>query len=475
MKTGDNAIRSDGEVMVEPPRVIGPVAGFCVVAGSMLGVGIFLFPSMVAQEVGSVAAFFFLWVLGGLFALAGASACAELSTLFPRAGGDYVFQREAFGQSVAFASGWLLFIAIFGGSIAGMAVAVVQYQVQALVGYDLSVKPILGLPITAIQWLAIVLIIVLTLLNVAGTRLAARTQVLLTLLPIIGLVMLALYGFATGAKTQPALLAEPSMVAELSFAGFVTGFLLVNFAYSGWINIIYVAGEVREPHRNIPRSMFGATFFVTGLYCLLCAAFIAVLGFSGLAALGWTDAGTGMAQALQSSWLTTAVLILIAVAIITSLNATVLGGARVAYAMAVDGCFWRGAARLSGSGRVPKAALWLQAAFAIALVLTGSFRAIVEMTSIAMFMTGTLSVLAMFALRRRLPGVYRPYRASFYPWLPGLYVVLSCVAIVATAWRGFRLGGEAAYYPILGVLILLVTYLAHRWHVRRRLLPETSY
>lgn len=451
---------------VETPRVIGPFGAFAVVAGAMLGVGIFLFPSKVAVEVDSIPAFFVVWLLGGVFALSGSVACGELGAMIPKAGGDYVFQREAFGPSMAFASGWVLFAAIFCGSIASMSVAVFQYQVSELIGIDLAQSHAL-MGVSWAKLLAIALIVFLTFINHLGTRMATSTQVLLTLTPIAALALLSLWVLGT---SPPSVLAAPVHklgASELSMGGLAAGFMYVNFAFSGWINIIYVASEVEEPGKNIPRSMILATLGVTALYLLLCVAFISVLGFAGLSALGWTDAGTGLAEALGMPHLKTAIVLLIATAIITSTNATVLGSARVAYAMSKDGAFWRGAATLSGAHRVPRNALWLQAALASAIVLSGTFEEIVKMASIAMFVTGMLTVLSMFVLRRTRPDANRPYRATFYPVLPGLYVVLSLIAILVSIWQAVRQGSVNAYYPLIGLALLILIFVAHLvWHPR---------
>ncbi len=451
---------------VETLRVIGPLAGFAVVAGSMLGVGIFLFPGKIAFEINSVPIFFMFWILGGLFALAGSVACGELGAMIPKSGGDYVFQREALGSSTAFASGWVLFVAIFCGSIASLSVAVFQYQGSALAGKDLM-QPAGGLPFSWAQLLALALIIVITAINHVGAKVSAVTQIFLTLTPIAVLTLLAIWVLGASPQTVTSPPAQKAGASTLTIAGLAASFLYINFAFSGWINIIYVSGEVKDPGKNIPRSMVSAVFGVTGLYVLLCVAFISVLGFNGLAALGWTDAGTGTAQALGSKVLETGVLVLIAVAIVTSINATVLASARVAYAMGKGGAFWKGAAALSGPRKVPRRALWLQAALASGFVLTGTFEEIVKMTSVAMFITGTLTVLSMFVLRYTRPDAPRPYKANLYPYLPGLYVVLSMLAVAATLWDAVRKGGADAYYPLIGLGVLIAAFAGHFLYSRK--------
>ncbi|WP_026473742.1 APC family permease [Alkaliflexus imshenetskii] len=449
-------------------RTIGPLAGFTVVAGSMLGVGIFLFPPAIAAEVNSLGLFFLVWIMGGVFAFSGSTACGELGAMLPHAGGDYVFQREAFGHSTAFAAGWVLFGAIFCGSIAGLSVALFQYQISALVNYDLMAPVSHSIPIPMANLLATALIVLLTIVNDAGTRIAARLQIVFTLLPVMLLLLLGLFALAFNPSTE---LVTPRLRPQsFSFQGLITAFLYVNFAYSGWLNIIYVAGEVKNPGRNIPKAMFRATFAITLLYCLLCAAFVFTMGYDNLASLHHTDAGTGMARYLNSSLLAILVPVTIAIAVVTSLNASILTGSRVAFAMAQDKAFWSGAAKLSHRNNVPRRALWTQAGISIILVLTGSFHAIIEMASIAMFVTGSLTVLSLFVLRHKKPDAVRPYLATGYPWVPGIYLLLSTIALMGTINQAFGADGMNGFYPFLGVGILVVAFWGHRiYHKGKRL------
>ena len=446
----------------EPPRVLGGLAAFSIVAGSMLGAGIFLLPAEVARATGSLAPFLALWVLGGVAALSGAVACGELGAMMPRSGGDYVFQRAAFGPSVAFASGWVLFAGIFAGSIAGMAVAVFQFQVSQLLGLDLAAPVTAGLPVAWQQLLAIVLILLLTGLNDAGTRWSGRFQTSLTLVSMALITVASLVFLAFGDARPPAE-AAPSAPAR-GWTGWSTGFLFVYFTFSGWLNIIYVGGEVERPARTIPRSMISAVLAITALYLLMNGAFLTVLGLEGLGELAGqsVDAGTGVARALDSSSLETAVLLLIAVILATSLNATVLASARVGYAMARDRAFWRGVGRLHPRRSVPQRALWIQAAISSALVLTGTFEEIIRMTSLAMLVTGFLTVLALFVLRRREPEAERPYRASGYPWFPGLYLAACLLVMGLETGNALTSEGPDALFPLIGIGVFLTAWLLRR-------------
>jgi len=456
----------------EPARVIGSVGAFSIVAGSMIGVGIFLFSDEIARGVGSLPMVIAMVLLGGFFALSGSAACGELGAMMPKAGGDYVFQRAAYGRSVAFASGWVLFAAIFAGSTATLAIATTQYQIGPLLGYPAfpnMTEPLLG-PFNGAQVGGIGIILLFTLLNDLGTSLSARAQTILTLSPIV--LMLGLGGYVLIA--QPAVVVPPTgdelgaLPEMLTFGGIASAFLAVNFIFSGWINIIYVASEVKEPGKTIPRSMFSATIAVTLLYLVMIAMFVAVLGMSGLAskgspALGF-EQGTRVANALGSPVLGTIVLVTIMLAILTSVNATIMAAARVGYAMSRDGALWKPMGKLSMSG-VPRRALWFHALLACLIALTGTADAIGEMTSLAMFVTGSLTVFAMYVLRVKLPDLARPYRANSV--MPALYVLLAVFAIAAKLAAAVEEPGVKAWYPLVGLGILAVTWVGHLIYLRQ--------
>lgn len=440
-------------------RVIGRLGGFAVVAGSMLGIGIFLSPPIVARHVSDPALFLAVWAAGGLTALAGAVACAELGTLFPRAGGDYVFQREAFGPSVAFASGWALFAAIFSGSIATMTVALCTYQIPALIGVDLAAQswPLVGgLSISGAQLVALALIVGITALNLAGAGPSTLTQSVLTLLPVAVLTLFA--GFAIVRGGAP-LAAATAPSVPLTLGGLVLAYNAVYFAYSGWINVIYVGGEVAQPQRNIPFALIGGTLVVTALYLLLCTGFLRVLGLGGI---GETfEAGSATAGVLGGDALQTGLTLLIASALLASVNGTVLGGARVAVAMAEGGAISRGLAAVDARSSAPRRALWLQAAIACALVLSGRFEDLLNLVSLTMVLTGTLTVSCVYVLRRARPDLARPYRATAYPWLPAIYLASSVVVIAVMLQRAFA-GEAGALYPLLGLVLFAIAYAGHR-------------
>ncbi len=453
----------------EPVRVIRGLGAFAIVAGSMLGIGIFLSPAIVAKNTSSEFVFYLIWLLGGLTALAGGVACAELGSMMPRAGGDYVYQYEAFGPSVAFASGWVLFAAIFCGSIATLGVGLCTYQLPVLLGIDLG-WTVLELPwgreLSAAEVAALLVIPALTGLNATGARSSVRTQTLLTLVPIVLLAGMATYAILHGGEAESLGFATAQADARAdSLQGFVVAYMAVYFAYSGWINIIYVAGEVSEPQRNIPRSLIWGTLGVCALYLLICVGFLRVLGLAGLRDAG--EAGTATAGILAGTPGQIAITTLIAIALLASLNGTVLGGARVAYAMARRGAMWPLMGTVDEAHHVPQRALWVQCLLACLLVLSGKFEQLYTMVSLAMVVTGTLTVASLFVLRRTRPDAPRPYRASLYPLLPALYIAssLGVVAIMV----GSALSGERdAWYPLLGLGLLILIFVGHAGLARSR-------
>ena len=432
----------------------------------MIGIGIFLMPRIVAESVASDLGFLAMWLLGGLVALSGAVACGELGAMMPRAGGDYVFQRRAFGSSVAFASGCVLFGAVFTGSIAATSVAVCRYQLAALLHVDLMQPAFAvgGIDVPIAHLTAVVIVLVLSALNALGARIGALAQTLLVYPPIALFLAIALAALLRGG-------AGATPVARAGGVSLTTAFVAIYFAYSGWINVIYVAGEVRRPERNIPFGLIAGTVAVTALYLLLCGGFLSVLGLDGLAGLGFTDAGTATAERLGGPALSAAVTLAIAAALLATTNATIFGGARVAYAMAGDGALPRTFARLAGPAAVPVRALWFQALLAIAFILSGTFDQIVEAVGLAMLITGSLTVLALFALRVREPDAPRPYLATAYPWLPGFYLLACGVVLAHRTWEtgaGLASGTSASALPLVGLVTMLLAFVSHRFGAQRR-------
>lgn len=403
-------------------RNLTALPALALVAGSMLGIGIFIMPPQVAVNVGGPWSFLIMWLVGGVAALFGALCLAELGAMRPRSGGDYEFLHIGWGSGIAFAAGWLQLLVIFPGSLASVAVATANFQLPVLLGEWAGVD---FMP----RVTAAALILILTVINHYGVRIAGWVQVTVTVVPILALLIVCVYVLGdagAGDILRDQTTATPKGSGDLTALG--SAYLKVYFAYSGWNAAIYVAGEIDDPGRNLPRALVGGTGIVTGLYVLLCLGFLALFGFHGLPEVG--EAGTAAAVQLFGPTAIVAMAFLIFLAMVGSLNGTVLIGSRIAYAMAQRGDCVKMAGELHPRHGTPHIALWLQAAIALVLIVSPfNLDQLINYTSSAMLITGTLTVMSVMVLRRKMPKEPRPYRVTGYP-LPAIGYGLSSVLVL---------------------------------------------
>ncbi len=411
-------------------RRLGLWPALTVVAGSMLGIGIFIAPPEVAADISGSGYFLLIWAFGGFAALCGALSVAELGGMLPQAGGDYPYLRLAYGPGIAFSAGWLQLLATFPGSLAAMAVGVATYQLPVLAGERFAEAIHLGpLVIQAPTFWAAVIVLVLTALNHIGVVVSGRVQILLTTAPLVILMIASVVLVGGVGVEQIVAWADHGVVAEPpSAAQWARAYLPVYFAYSGWNAAIYIGGEIRDPGRNLPRSVIGGTCLVVVLYLVLCGGYLSLFPLSELAGVG--EAGTAAAREIFGAVGVIGVTTLILLAMLGSINGTVLTGSRIAFAMAEGGDCVRSAARLHPRFGTPVVALWGQAALALLLIATQTFSQLMDYASCAMLITGTLTVLSVMILRRRLPNLHRPYRLHLYPLAPVFYAVSSLVVVV---------------------------------------------
>jgi APA family basic amino acid/polyamine antiporter len=430
-------------------RTLTTLPAISLVAGSMLGIGIFIMPAQVAANVGGPWSFLAMWLIGGLAALFGALCLAELGAMRPRSGGDYEFLHIGWGSGIAFAVGWLQLLVIFPGSLASVSVATASFQLPVMFGdWAAGEVALLGMTIPTPRLTAAALIVILTIINHYGVRVAGWIQVLVTVVPIAVLLIACLYVFGTSGVGQAFVSTgtEQHGLAALGHA-----YLKVYFAYSGWNAAIYVAGEIQDPGRNMPRALVGGTGIVTALYMLLCLGFLVLFGFAALPQI--FEVGTAAAVQLFGDTAVLAMTLVIFLAMIGTLNGAVLIGSRIAYAMAQRGDCIEIAGKLHPRHGTPHVALWLQTAITLVLILSPfDLNQLVDYTSTAMLISGTLTVLSVMVLRRKQPDVPRPYKVTAYP-LPAIGYALSSLVVlglvvvnrdpsvlVAVAWFAGALG-----------------------------------
>jgi APA family basic amino acid/polyamine antiporter len=398
-------------------RRLGLFSGTMAVVGGIVGGGIFRTPAAVAERVGSDGLILTVWIIGGVVALAGAFCFAELGQRRPRAGGGYVYLRETWGRLPAFLYGWALLLVIASGAIAAIAVTFADYTL-ALSG----VPRRFGLP------LAIAAILLVSAVNYLGVRPGALLQNVFTLLKLLALAVLVAVGLAAG---LPPAAAAPAAVPLAIGPALVP----VLFTYGGWQQTNFIAEEMRDPERDLPRALILGVVLVVATYVLANLAYLQVLGPAGLAA-STAPAADAMQRVLGQ---TGGVLISAGIAVSTFgfLNLVVLVTPRVYQAMAADGLFFPSLARLHPVHRTPAAAIAVQATWASALALSGSFSQLVDYVAFAdwVFFGLTAAGLFVYRARDRAAGRSAPpgaFRVPGYPWTPGLFVVSAILVVISS-------------------------------------------
>lgn len=411
-----------------PARTLGLGTCVALLLGNTVGVGIFLTPAEVAAAAGTPGVYLAYWLVGAVLAGAGALAFAELGVMFPHAGGDYIYLDRAWGRNVAHAWGVLALFGTFAGSIAALAVGAMDTLEAAMPGGALGGAWVHmgGVEFGAAEVLGLALVWGTTLANCRSLKLAGLAQILLTWLPIAAYLLLCgwLWGTSGGAQMSAEATAAPVVAGPAGSA--LAAFGAVFFAYSGWNVLTFFAGDIEAPSRTIPRAValgVGATFAV---YLVLNLTFVEVLGVAELAAT--PNAGVALASALFGPAGTQAFALLLTLAIVAGLNATVIAGSRVAMAMAHNGYLSQTIGEVHSVFGTPTRALVLQAGLASALVGTGSFGFIVMITGSTMFLLSCVTVATLFVFRQR--RVHSDYRCPGYPVVPLAYLAAG-VAILA--------------------------------------------
>jgi basic amino acid/polyamine antiporter, APA family len=389
---------------------------------SVIGVGIFLTPGTVANVLPHPGLVLGAWFIGGLLSLAGALANAELGAMYPHAGGDYVYLREAYHPAAGFFIGWLSFFVIYAGTVATLAVGFAE-GLDRFIALGTAGKVAAAVGITGItSWI-----------NYTGVRAGAAFNNVTGYIKIAALVGLAVLGPLLGSGSGAHLRPLVSGAATIPLAGFGLALSPILFSYLGWNASVYVASEIRDPGRNVPRSLFIGLALCTAIYLLINAVYLYALPIEQLR--GEVRVGEAAARGLFGSTGGTLTAALVLASVVGCLNATILVGPRIAYAMALDGYFFRGVDLVHEANRTPHVAIAAQAATAITLILVlQSFPSVLDYTTFAIVLATMADTTALYALRRRQPHRPRPYRAWGYPVVPALYFIANAGIAGAMLW-----------------------------------------
>jgi APA family basic amino acid/polyamine antiporter len=407
-----------------------------VVIGGIIGSGIFINPYLVARELDTPALVLGAWAMGGAVALAGAFAYAELGRLMPRAGGQYVYLRDAWHPVVGFLYGWALLFMIETGAMAAVAITFAQYAMRLAGVVDVSPRP-----------LAVATIVVLSAVNYFGVKPGSRVLNVFVVLKVAALA--ALIGFAWTVPAAPAWLTAGRADHTSSVAlAFGAALIPILFAYGGWQSANYVAEEMRDPERHLPRSLIIGTLAVVAIYVLVNIAYLRALGLEGLAAT-MTPAADAAARWLGPSG-ERFVAAAIAISTFGFLDLAILAPTRVYYAMAADGAFIPQLARLHPRFQTPALAIVLQSTWAIVLALTGEYGDLLDTVVFADWIFFGLTVAGLFVLRNRLKPT-SGFRTPGYPVLPAAFVAVAVVVVFSTVRAAPARSAVGAALLLLGI------------------------
>jgi basic amino acid/polyamine antiporter, APA family len=459
-----------------------------IVAGSMIGSGIFIVSADIARQVGSPAGLLMVWLVSGLMTIAGALAYGELAAMMPHAGGQYVYLREAYGGLWAFSFGWTLLLVIQTGTIAAVAVAFARFG--GVIWPALSSQVFLGaggIGLSGERLGAIAVIALLTAVNLRGLNLGRLVQNTFTSAKVLSLLLIVVLGCVIAPKAAAIHANFGEMQAFTGSRGFSAGLLAAFgaamvgglFSADAWATVTFTASEVRNPKRDLPRALAFGTGVVIALYILTNVSYLFELPAMGASSASAASNGAAhiyargivgaqsdrvAAAAMEMVWGgagATITAILVMVSTFGCANGLILTGARVIYAMAYDGVFFSAAGRLNAKA-VPAVALIIQGVWAALLALSGTYSELLDYVIFAQLLFYVLTVGAVFVLRTRRPDAPRPYRAWGYPYIPAAYIV------AAVALMGDLLVMKP-HYTWPGLLIALSGAPVYWWMARRRL------
>lgn len=406
-----------------------------LIIGNVIGAGIFTTSGFLAGELPHPWLFLGIWLLGGLLTICGALTYAELAGMYPLAGGDYQYLKAAYGRWAGFLLGWVLFWIINPGSIAALAIGLVSYLELFVPGLDAGEA----------KWLAVAIILLFTWINYRGIRLGGTTQNIFTLGTVLTLIALIGFGLGSSAGSWQHLASAVVPAYSLSKL-FGTPMIVVIFTYSGWFAAAYIGSEIKSPRRNLPLALILGTFCVTLLYLLVNLVFLYALPIERLQ--GTVNvAQTAMAR-LYGSSMAGLVSVPIILAIASGINATILTGARVSFAMGEDGVFWGRLKEVHADYGTPACAVVCQALLSCLLVMLGTFNQLLGYVVFVMLLSSIASGMALFVLRRRQPSVDRPYRAWGYPLVPLLFIAIYL-------WIAVQIGMANPGTSLFGIAIVL--------------------
>ncbi|HEY7304014.1 MAG TPA: amino acid permease [Bryobacteraceae bacterium] len=398
-------------IVNELPRKLGMLDATVMIIGIVIGAGIFVLPNLIARDLPSAPAVLSLWIVSGILSVIGALAYAELGAMMPVTGGLYVYLREAYGPLCAFVSGWTFMLAVMSGGIAFLAVMFSLYA-----GRFIPLTPLMS------KVVSLALLTVLSAVNVIGVREGAWVQRTFTFLKIAGLVTLIGAALFT---SQPAAIHmnTPAVQRPLSLSGFGMAMTACLMVYNGWSYVSFIAGEIKDPARNLLRSLVAGMAVVMALYVFANVAYMKVMSISEIAAT--ERVGAEVATRTMGAIGGTFVSLVVLISITGALNGCILTAARVPFAQARDGLFFSRFGRMHPRSQTPAFAIVVGGIWTAVLIVSGSYETLYSYSILAAWIFYTLGVLAVSVFRRTMPDAIRPYRMWGYPYTVWAFVCVS--------------------------------------------------
>jgi basic amino acid/polyamine antiporter, APA family len=472
MPAPSNVNLTAGQTSFKPS--LGLVDATMLVAGSMIGSGIFIVSADIVRSTGSVGWLMFVWLITGFMTLTAALSYGELSAMYPKAGGQYVYLKEAYNPLISFLYGWSFFTVIQTATIAAVAVAFAKFTAYLLPVFseDLVAVDLGFLRISPAQLLSLVLIIFLTFINtrgVKGGKMIQTTFTLTKLLSLFGLIIFGLFWMKPEVWSANWNSAEIWDMHKLNIDGSVESYTTIAalgaiaaamvgsiFSSDAWNNVTFVAGEIKNPQRNIGLSLALGTIIVTVIYMLTNVMYTGVLLLQEIAASDKDRVAVAASQVIFGSAGTTIIAVMIMVSTFGCNNGLIMSGARVYYSMAKDGLFFKKVGTLNRDA-VPEFGLWIQCLIACLWSLSGKYGNLLDMISFVVVVFYMLTIAGIFILRKKRPDTPRPYKAFGYPFLPVIYIAMGvsfCILLIVYkpeyTWPGLIivLLGIPVYYAI---------------------------
>jgi APA family basic amino acid/polyamine antiporter len=463
--------------MTETTQTFKPTLGLLdatmIVAGSMIGSGIFIVSADITRNVGSAGWLVAIWLITGFMTLTAALSYGELSSMYPKAGGQYVYLKEAFNPLAGFLYGWSFFAVIQTATIAAVGVAFSKFLAYLLpqVSEDLVAFTIGGLKISPAQLVSIGLIIFLTFINTLGVKGGKLIQTTFTVTKLLSLFGLIIFGLIMmKGDVWDANWADAWQIRNLSVThgqasftpligtailGAIAAAMVGSiFSSDAWNNVTFIAGEIKNPKRNIGLALFLGTLIVTIIYVTTNVMYTAVLPLNEIASAEKDRVAVAASQVIFGNIGTVVIALMIMISTFGCNNGLILAGARVYYTMAKDGLFFKPASTLNKFA-VPQWALWVQCLIACAWSVSGKYGQLLDMISFVVVIFYVMTILGIFILRKKRPDAERPYKSFRYPVLPALYIIMGiafCVLLIfykpQFTWPGLiiALAGIPLYY-----------------------------